>query len=53
MTAIADGVSESWAGFAGGELVIVTNLDAPNKRVVLADPADPAVDRWREVDPGT
>ena len=51
VTAIADGVSESWAGFAGGELVVVTNLDAPNKRVVLADPADPAVDRWREVIP--
>ena len=51
VTAIADGVSESWASFAGGELVIVTNLDAPNKRVVLADPADPAPDRWREVIP--
>ena len=49
VTAVADGVSESWASFAGGELVIVTNLDAPNKRVVLADPADPAPDRWREV----
>ena len=51
VTAIADGVSESWAGFAGGELFIVTNLDAPNKRVVLADPADPAFERWREVIP--
>ena len=51
VTAIADGVSESWASFAGGELVIVTNLDAPNKRVVLADPGDPAADRWREVIP--
>ena len=51
VTAIADGVSESWAGFAGGELVIVTNLEAPNKRVVLADPGDPAPDRWREVIP--
>ena len=49
VTAVADGVSESWASFAGGELVIVTNLDAPNKRVVLADPGDPAPDRWREV----
>ena len=49
VTAVADGVSESWASFAGGDLVIVTNLDAPNKRVVLADPADPAPDRWREV----
>ena len=51
VTAIADGVSESWAGFAGGELFIVTSLDAPNKRVVLADPADPAAERWREVIP--
>ena len=51
VTAVADGVSESWAGFAGGELFIVTSLDAPNKRVVLADPADPAAGRWREVIP--
>ena len=51
VTAVADGVSESWAGFAGGELFIVTNLDAPNKRVVLADPADPSFERWREVIP--
>ncbi len=51
VTAIADGVSESWAGFAGDELVIVTNLDAPNRRVVLADPADPTFERWREVIP--
>ena len=50
-TAIADGVSESWAEFAGDRLVITTNLDAPNKRVVLADPADPSVDRWQEVVP--
>ena len=51
VTAIADGVSESWADFAGGLLVITTNLDAPNKRVVLADPANPASDAWREVIP--
>ena len=51
VTAVADGVSESWASFAGGELVIVTNLDAPNRRVVLADPADPGFERWREVVP--
>ena len=50
-TAIADGVSESWAEFAGDRLVITTNLDAPNKRVVLADPADPAVEHWQEVIP--
>ncbi|MYN63855.1 MAG: S9 family peptidase [Acidobacteria bacterium] len=51
VTAIADGVSESWADFAGGELFIVTNLDAPNKKVVLADPADPGFENWREVVP--
>ena len=51
VTAIADGVSESWADFAGGELFIVTNLDAPNKRVVLADPVDPGFENWREVVP--
>ena len=50
-TAIADGVSESWAEFAGDRLVITTNLDAPNKRVVLADPAAPAVEHWQEVIP--
>ena len=51
VTAIADGVSESWAEFAGDELVITTNLDAPNKRVVVADPAKPEVVMWREVIP--
>ena len=49
--AIADGVSESWAEFAGDQLVITTNLDAPNRRVVLADPANPAVEHWQEVVP--
>ena len=49
VTAIADGMSESWAEFAGDQLVITTNLDAPNKRVVLADPATPMVEHWREV----
>ena len=38
-TAIADGVSENWAEFAGDRIVITTNLDAPNKRVVVVDPA--------------
>ncbi len=51
VTAIGDGVSESWAEFAGNQLVITTNLDAPNKRVVLADPAAPTADAWREVVP--
>ena len=51
VTAIADGVSESWAEFAGDQLVITTNLDAPSKRVMLADPANPSVENWLEVVP--
>ena len=51
VTAIADGVSESWAEFAGDQIVITTDLAAPNKRVMLADPANPAVEHWREVIP--
>ena len=50
-TVIADGVSESWAEFAGDRIVITTNLDAPNKRVVLVDPENPAVEHWREIIP--
>ncbi|MDP6579900.1 MAG: prolyl oligopeptidase family serine peptidase [Vicinamibacterales bacterium] len=50
-TVIKDGVSESWAEFAGDQIVITTNLDAPNKRVVVADPGNPAVDQWREIIP--
>ena len=38
---ITDGVTESWAEFAGDQLVITTNLEAPNKRVMVADPANP------------
>jgi len=48
---IKDGVTESWAEFAGDQIVITTNLDAPNKRVMVADPANPAVDQWREIIP--
>ena len=51
VTAIADGASESWAEFAGDQIVITTNLDAPNRRVMTADPAHPAVEHWREVIP--
>ncbi|MDA1095272.1 MAG: prolyl oligopeptidase family serine peptidase [Acidobacteria bacterium] len=49
ITVIQDGVSESWAAFAGAQLVITTNLDAPNKRVVLADPTNPTVEAWTEI----
>ena len=48
-TVIRDGVTESWAEFAGDQLVITTNLNAPNKRVVLADLTNPTVEHWREV----
>ena len=47
--AIADGVSENWAEFAGDRIVITTNLDAPNKRVMVVDPSNPAVEHWQEV----
>ena len=50
-TVIKDGVTESWAEFAGDQLVITTNLDAPNRRVMVADPANPSVDHWREIIP--
>ena len=50
-TAIADGISENWAEFAGDQIVITTNLDAPNKRVVVVDPSNPAVEHWQEVIP--
>ena len=48
-TVIRDGVSESWAEFAGEQIVITTNLDAPNKRVVVTDPDKPSVEHWREI----
>ena len=48
---ITDGVTESWAEFAGDQLVVTTNLEAPNKRVMVADPRHPAVDQWREIIP--
>ena len=50
-TLIRDGVSESWAEFAGDQIVITTNLDAPNKRVVVVDPERPSVEFWREIVP--
>ncbi len=48
---IADGVSENWAEFAGDRIVITTNLDAPNRRVVVVDPSTPSVEHWQEVIP--
>ncbi|MCY3844726.1 MAG: prolyl oligopeptidase family serine peptidase [Acidobacteria bacterium] len=48
VTAIDDPASESAVAFAGHRLVFVTSRGAPNRRVMLADPARPTVDSWRE-----
>ena len=50
-TAVDDPASESAVAFAGDRLVIVTSRGAPNRRVMVADPARPAVESWREVLP--
>ena len=50
-TVISDGESISFAIFAGDELVVVTNLKAPNKRIVVADLTRPSVDYWKEIIP--
>ncbi|MFQ5690350.1 MAG: prolyl oligopeptidase family protein [Gemmatimonadota bacterium] len=50
-TVIKDGVSHTFAGFAGDRLLLTTDLDAPNKRVVTAELANPSVASWREVVP--
>ena len=51
VTMIRDGVSESFAEFAGDQIVVTTNLEAPNRRVMLADPTAPGVDAWEELIP--
>ena len=40
---------EPW--FAGDRLLAMTNLDAPNWRLVEIDPEHPEAERWREVIP--
>lgn len=41
----------AWAWFAGDRLLAVTDLDAPNSRLVEIDPLDPAHERWRTIIP--
>ena len=48
---VADGHSRPMAAFAGDLLVINTDLDAPNRRVCVADVSDPGVVNWRELVP--
>ena len=50
-TVINDGRSRSFAQMAGDVLLIQTNLDAPNQRVMTADPKAPSVENWRELVP--
>ena len=37
----------------GSKLFIVTNLDAPNKRIVSVDASDPGVENWKDFIPET
>ena len=46
---INDGKSRTFGGFAGDKLLLTTDLDAPNKRVVLADLANPGVESWETI----
>ncbi len=48
---IADGSSRTFGGFAGDRLLLTTDLDAPNGRVVAADLDDPSVEHWTEIVP--
>jgi len=50
-TVIDDGVSRTFGDFAGDKLLLTTDLDAPNSRVVVADLDDPSVDHWEELVP--
>ncbi len=50
-TLIRDGKSRSTAEIAGDQLIITTDLEAPNKRVMAADLDRPVVQDWRELIP--
>ncbi len=38
---------------AAGKLYILTNMGAPNRKVVVADAADPAPEKWKDLIPET
>ena len=50
-TVVNDLESRSHAELAGDTLVIETNWNAPNKRIMTATVADPAREHWREIVP--
>ncbi len=39
------------ADLVDGRLIIMTNLDAPRYRIVVADPSSPTPEHWREIIP--
>ncbi len=48
---IDDGVSRTFGSFAGDRILLTTDLDAPNGRVMVADPDRPQAGAWEEVVP--
>jgi prolyl oligopeptidase len=48
---INDGVSHNSASWAGDRILLTTDRDAPNSRVMLVDPANPGMDDWVEFIP--
>jgi prolyl oligopeptidase len=48
---IRDGASRTFGEIAGDRLLLTTDLDAPNKRVVVAELANPSVENWTELVP--
>jgi prolyl oligopeptidase len=50
-TVVNDIDARFFGGIAGGKLFLQTNWKAPNNRIVVADPANPAPEHWREVVP--
>ena len=50
-TVVNDINARFFGGIAAGKLFIETNWKAPNSRILVADPANPAPENWREVVP--
>ncbi|HSR51023.1 MAG TPA: prolyl oligopeptidase family serine peptidase [Acidobacteriota bacterium] len=48
---IEAGRSRNSVTFAGSRLAVLTDLDAPNYRIMTADPQRPQVEHWQEVIP--
>jgi prolyl oligopeptidase len=46
---INDGRTRTFGGFAGDRILLTTDLDAPNNRVMVADVDNPTVGAWQEL----